>query len=100
MASQLLGYLLISHAFGPQLPSPRLLFGRQISRHKPSSIELTKHHQPSESLRGPLETAPALWVAVALSGFGVLAALFTARRHPQQESPALMPGPALANTAA
>jgi EmrB/QacA subfamily drug resistance transporter len=43
---------------------------------------------------------PALWVAVALSGFGVLAALFTAGRHPQQESPALMPGPALANTAA
>jgi EmrB/QacA subfamily drug resistance transporter len=44
---------------------------------------------------------PALWVAVAFSGFGVLAALFTAKRQPQQQAtPALTPEPALANPAA
>jgi hypothetical protein len=43
---------------------------------------------------------PALWVAVAFSGFGVVAALFTAKQQRQQETPALVLEPALANPAA
>jgi EmrB/QacA subfamily drug resistance transporter len=43
---------------------------------------------------------PALWVAVAFSAFGVLAALFTAKRKRPQETAALTPAPALAKAAA
>ncbi|HEX6476416.1 MAG TPA: hypothetical protein VF005_04015, partial [Acidimicrobiales bacterium] len=43
---------------------------------------------------------PALWVAVAFSALGVLAALFTAKRQRPVATPALTPEPALAGRAA
>jgi MFS family permease len=42
---------------------------------------------------------PALWVAVAFSGFGMVAALFTAKRQHPHEAPDLVPEPALAASA-